>query len=88
MSIIKFCYYKLGKVNLELLRETMGMTRAWKRIFCNNMVELLYLFEIQINVYRIIESKNYEENKCNSVCNSKYQQLSVLNRVLLGWENS
>lgn len=71
MSILKFCYYEIGKVNVELLRETVGMTGICKSVFWINMVQLLHLVKIWKNVYRIIESKKYEENECSSVCNGR-----------------
>lgn len=45
----------MGKINVELQRETMGMTGIWNRIFFINIVQLYFL--IQINVYKTIEFK-------------------------------
>jgi len=33
LSIIKFCYYKTGKINVELLKETAGITAYEEEYF-------------------------------------------------------
>lgn len=79
MSFIKFCYYKIVKVNVELMRETVGMTDIRKRVFYINTVRYVTVLTwnsdkcLQNHRIKKIRRKQMQLN----VCNSKYQRLSV-----------